>query len=191
MAAPPDRSGAGAGPEGPGAADAPTAPFAAPPQAQAASPAPSAPTESTGAGTREAAAPVTLDRFWAAVRRMPRYLRLAASLARDPHVPRRAKIYLAVGGAYTVSPLDLIPGIIPIAGQLDDLLVLLVALRHAIRACPPALAAAHLERVGLTATDIDADLATARDTARWLAAKGLRAGRRVARAAGRRLRRGG
>lgn len=143
--------------------------------AAATEPLPVSPPQGTGPDAEEA----VLSRFWAVVRRLPTYLRLAASLARDPRVPRRAKVYLAVGGVYMISPLDLIPGIIPIAGQLDDLAVFLLALRQATRACPPDVAATHLAQAGLTAGDIDTDLAAIRDTVRWLAVKGYRAGRRA------------
>src|SRR5688572_14746864 len=78
-----------------------------------------------------------MDRFWAAVRRLPRYIFLGTNLVRDDRVPARVKAMLAVGGVYAISPIDLVPGIIPVAGQLDDLVVVLVALRAAIRACPP------------------------------------------------------
>lgn len=126
-----------------------------------------------------------LNRFWVAVRRLPKYLKLAANLARDGDVPKSAKAALAVGGAYTISPVDLVPGIIPVAGQLDDLVVLLLALRLATRACPPAVAAAHLERVGLVQQNFDDDLAATKDTARWLAGKGLRASKSIATKSGR------
>lgn len=116
-----------------------------------------------------------LERFWVAVKRIPRYLKLLANLARDGHVPPTAKAALAVGGAYTISPIDLIPGIIPVAGQLDDLVVLLLALRTAIKSCPPEVAAEQLARAGLTAEDFDADLAAVKATAFWLAGKGIRA----------------
>ena len=128
-----------------------------------------------------------LERFWIAVKRLPKYVKLAASLARDGKVPKSAKAILAVGGAYTISPVDLVPGIIPVAGQLDDLLVLLLALRTATRACAPEVAAAHLERAGLTAGDFDGDLAAAKETAVWLAKKGLRGSGRIAARGGRRL----
>src|SRR5262245_48389218 len=81
-----------------------------------------------------------MERFWAAVRRLPRYVFLGTNLVRDDRVPLRVKAALAVGGAYVISPIDLVPGIIPVAGQLDDLVVLLIALRTAIRACPPGVA---------------------------------------------------
>src|SRR3954470_3547948 len=87
------------------------------------------------------------DRFWAAVRHMPAYLHLAANLARDSRVPKSAKVALAVGGVYAISPVDLVPGIIPVAGQLDDLVVVLFAIRTAVRACSPEMATLHLERV--------------------------------------------
>jgi uncharacterized membrane protein YkvA (DUF1232 family) len=125
--------------------------------------------------------------FWAVVRRLPRYLRLALALAKDGRVPPTAKAAVGIGGAYAVSPIDLVPGLIPVAGQLDDVMVLLVALRRALRTCPPALAAEHLERVGLSFADLDGDLAACRAALRWLAAQGLRFTRRVATAAGRRV----
>lgn len=126
-----------------------------------------------------------LDRFWAAVRRLPKYLKLAANMARDGDVPKSAKAALAVGGIYTVSPVDLVPGIIPVAGQLDDLLVLLFALRMATRACPPEVAAAHLTRAGLEQRHFDDDLAATKDTARWLAGKGIDASKSLAAKSGR------
>lgn len=123
---------------------------------------------------------LNLEPFWAALRRLPKYLRFAAGLARDPDVPRRAKTALLLGGVYTISPVDLVPGIIPVAGQLDDLLVLLFALRAAMRACSPELAAVHLERAGLTGSEFDADLDAAKATAKWLARKGYRSSRAFA-----------
>jgi uncharacterized membrane protein YkvA (DUF1232 family) len=126
-----------------------------------------------------------LDQFWVAVRRLPKYLRLAANLARDSNVPISAKATLAVGGIYTISPVDLVPGIIPVAGQLDDLIVLLFALRTATRACPPEIAAAHLEKAGLSREDFDTDLAAAKETALWLAGKGIKASRSLANRGGR------
>ena len=128
-----------------------------------------------------------LERFWSVLRRLPRYLTLAVNLVRDGRVPAGAKSAVLLGGAYAVSPVDLVPGIIPVAGQLDDVVVLLLTLRRAVRACPPALADEHLRRAGLTAADFDDDLAACRATARWLAAKGLRVGGRVATGVGRRL----
>ena len=128
-----------------------------------------------------------MERFWMAVRRLPRYVFLGSTLVRDDRVPARIKAMLVAGGAYAISPIDLVPGIIPVAGQLDDLVVVLMALRTAIRACPPEVSAEHLTRAGLTEADFDNDLRAVRDTAVWLARKGLRATGRLAVRGGRRL----
>lgn len=135
----------------------------------------------------DAAAAAETERLKGALRRLPKYLRLTWNLARDERVPRSAKTYLVIGGVYAVSPIDLIPGIIPVAGQLDDILVLLVALRQAINVCPAPVAAEHLERVRLLPADLDDDLDAAGATAKRLAAKGLRAGGRLAAKGARRL----
>lgn len=129
-----------------------------------------------------------MERFWAAVRRLPRYVFLGTNLIRDDRVPGRVKATIVVGGVYAVSPVDLVPGIIPVAGQLDDLVVILLSLRAAIRACPPGVAADHLARAGLTEADFDNDLRAVRDTTVWLAQKGIRATSRLAARGGRRLR---
>jgi hypothetical protein len=94
---------------------------------------------------------------------------------------------LIVGGAYLVSPLDLVPGIIPVAGQLDDLYVVLAAVRQALRMTPDAVGAEYLERYGLDIGTIDSDLATIRTLvrvgvvhgARWSMRQLDRAGRWV------------
>jgi uncharacterized membrane protein YkvA (DUF1232 family) len=100
--------------------------------------------------------------LWDLIKRLPTYVRLSAALARDSRVPGVAKATLALGGMYVVSPVDLIPGLIPVAGQLDDLYVVLTGLQQAVRMSPPAVVAEHLSAVGLTSTSIDDDLATLR-----------------------------
>jgi len=129
-----------------------------------------------------------LARFWETLRRLPRYLALGVNLARDDRLPNSVRATVLASGAYAVSPIDLVPGIIPVAGQLDDLVLLLLTLRRAVRVAPPPIAAKHLARAGLTPTDFETDLAACRATAAWLARRGLRLGARLAGAAGRRLR---
>jgi uncharacterized membrane protein YkvA (DUF1232 family) len=55
-----------------------------------------------------------------------------------PCVPRTRAIVLAALVAYLVSPIDLVPDFIPGLGQLDDALLVVLALRWALRACPRA-----------------------------------------------------
>ena len=63
-----------------------------------------------------------------AVLMMPNIVRLIGRLLRDPRVPRRAKITLGLAAAYVVSPIDLIPEVIPVVGWADDVLVLMFAI---------------------------------------------------------------
>jgi uncharacterized membrane protein YkvA (DUF1232 family) len=128
-------------------------------------------------------------RFGAVLLRVPRYIRLAYHLTRDGRLSPAQRALAATGAAYTISPLDPLPGFIPVIGQLDDLAVLLLTLRTVLRGCPPELAREHLERTGLSLAAIDADLAAVRATALWVAAQAGRAligaGRGLARLGGR------
>lgn len=115
-----------------------------------------------------------LAKLGGTVARLPRYLKLAHGLARDPAIPATRKTALVGGIGYAILPFDLIPGIIPIIGQLDDLAALLLGLRVALGGCPPDAAQVHLRRVGLSETAIDADLQTVREAAAWLLKGGVR-----------------
>ena len=57
-------------------------------------------------------------------------------LARDPRVPRRAKLVIGFAALWVISPIDLIPEFIPIIGPLDDVIVVALALRYAARLVP-------------------------------------------------------
>lgn len=129
-----------------------------------------------------------LPRFWDAIKRLPRYARVAAALIADPDVPKRSKVALGVGGLYLVSPIDLVPGIIPVAGQLDDLYVLLRALRQALHSAPAEVSARHLHRVDLTMADVEADIKVIEETTVWLVRRGVHAGGRAATKSWQRLR---
>jgi uncharacterized membrane protein YkvA (DUF1232 family) len=51
----------------------------------------------------------------------------------DPRTPLAAKILVVMGLVYGISPLDIIPDLIPLLGQIDDLGVLLVVLIFFLR----------------------------------------------------------
>lgn len=55
---------------------------------------------------------------------------LLKDLAVDPRVPREDKLVAGAAAAYLVSPVDLVPGVIPALGQLDDLAVGVLATRR-------------------------------------------------------------
>src|SRR4029077_12191418 len=59
---------------------------------------------------------------------------LVTRLARDPRVPRRRKLLLLGLVGYLALPFDLVPDFIPVAGQLDDAIIVALVLRHFIRA---------------------------------------------------------
>jgi len=66
----------------------------------------------------------------------PRLIRLLWRLMRDPRVPARSKAMLVFLGAYLVSPIDLIPDVIPGLGQLDDLFIVAFALDQLLNRVP-------------------------------------------------------
>ena len=70
---------------------------------------------------------------------IPDCIVLVARLLRDPRVPRRRKALLVGLAAYLALPFDLVPDFIPIAGQLDDVIVVALVLRHLVRSCGPAI----------------------------------------------------
>ena len=55
----------------------------------------------------------------------------------DERVPRRAKLALALLVPYLVMPIDLIPDVIPVLGQLDDALLVLAAVAYVVRVAGP------------------------------------------------------
>jgi uncharacterized membrane protein YkvA (DUF1232 family) len=135
--------------------------------------------------SRAAGDPFPTERFGALLRRFPGYARLAWRLGRDRRLSGARRVAVLGAAAYLASPIDLVPGIIPLAGQLDDAAVALLGLRYALRGLPLAARQAHLQAVGIAASDLDADLATVRMGAGWLARRGGRLALRGGRAAGR------
>jgi len=120
-----------------------------------------------------------LTRLAGVILRLPRYLKLAQALMREQSIAPRRKAALVAGFGYAILPFDLLPGIIPIIGQLDDLAALLLGLRHALKGCPDDLARAHVREAGLSQTALNADLASVRVAGIWLGIKGAKFGARV------------
>ena len=58
---------------------------------------------------------------------------LFARLLNDPDTPRRYKLLLLLLVGYLASPIDLVPDFIPVAGQLDDAIIVAAALRTVVR----------------------------------------------------------
>ena len=58
---------------------------------------------------------------------------LCGRLLRDPRVPRRKKALLVALAGYLALPFDLVPDFIPVAGQLDDVMIVSLVLRSFVR----------------------------------------------------------
>lgn len=115
---------------------------------------------------------------FALARQLPAYTKLLLSLYREPALSPGQKLRLTGGLLYAASPVDLLP--FPVIGQLDDLIVLIIAIRRALDSLPPDLAQYHLSRAGLTYTDLEDDLKVSKrllkqagKSAARLVAKGL------------------
>jgi uncharacterized membrane protein YkvA (DUF1232 family) len=68
---------------------------------------------------------------------LPACVTVARTLRRDPRVPRRVKVVAAVAALWVLSPIDLIPEFLPVIGPLDDVVVVVLALRYVARHVPP------------------------------------------------------
>jgi uncharacterized membrane protein YkvA (DUF1232 family) len=88
--------------------------------------------------------------------KLPTYARMVWGILRDPRTPLPLKGLLAAALAYVVMPIDLVPDMIPIIGQADDLTVLLLVLDLFIQNAP------RDERARNGTADLDRDLARLR-----------------------------
>jgi uncharacterized membrane protein YkvA (DUF1232 family) len=67
------------------------------------------------------------------VRFIPDCIVLFKRLLQDPRVPRRAKLAVVLLISYLAMPFDLVPDFIPIAGQLDDAILVAAAMAYVTR----------------------------------------------------------
>lgn len=95
--------------------------------------------------------------------KLPTYARMVWGLVRDPRTPIGLKGMLLAALAYVVMPVDLIPDVIPILGQADDLTVLLLVLDLFIQNSPADVRAEHSARARSGTADLDRDLARLRN----------------------------
>ena len=64
---------------------------------------------------------------------VPDALVLFRRLIRDARVPRSAKVSLVLLVGYLALPFDLVPDFIPVAGQLDDAILVAATIRYVVR----------------------------------------------------------
>ena len=98
------------------------------------------------------------------IEKLPEYSRLLFKLYKSPDIRRRHKLLLSAGIAYSVSPIELIPGIIPVAGQLDNLIIMLRCLRKVLKASDESIREKYLQEAGMTLEGIDEDINISVDT---------------------------
>lgn len=72
---------------------------------------------------------------------------LALRLVREPAVPPYLKVVPFAALAYVLSPLDFLPDILPIVGQLDDLGIVILGVKLFLRLCPADAVAFHREAI--------------------------------------------
>lgn len=74
---------------------------------------------------------------------IPDCIVLFRRLLGDERVPRPRKLLLAALVGYLAMPIDLVPDFIPVAGQLDDAIIVAVVLRAVLRSGGPELLREH------------------------------------------------
>jgi uncharacterized membrane protein YkvA (DUF1232 family) len=74
---------------------------------------------------------------------VPDCIVLVRRLAGDRRVPRASRFALWALLAYLAMPIDLVPDFIPVAGQLDDAILVAIVLRRLLRSAGPDLVRAH------------------------------------------------
>jgi uncharacterized membrane protein YkvA (DUF1232 family) len=74
---------------------------------------------------------------------VPDCIVLFGRLLKDPRVPRGRKLLLLALIGYLAMPFDLIPDFIPVAGQLDDAILVAIVLRTVLRGASPNLIRQH------------------------------------------------
>ena len=75
-------------------------------------------------------------RLWVIMRKE---LAMAWVMLRDPRTPTAAKLTLVLAVLYVLSPVDLVPDMIPVLGWLDDGVVAVLLLKLATQFLPPEL----------------------------------------------------
>jgi uncharacterized membrane protein YkvA (DUF1232 family) len=68
---------------------------------------------------------------------MRREIHVLSLVARNAGTPWQAKLITALALAYAFSPIQLLPSFLPVVGWLDDVVILVLGVRLALRLTPP------------------------------------------------------
>jgi uncharacterized membrane protein YkvA (DUF1232 family) len=91
------------------------------------------------------------------IAKLPKYTKLFYRLYRSKKLSKRHKLRLSMGFAYGLLPINLIPDIIPVAGQLDNLLMLLSSLEKTLKLIDKSDAENFLAEAGITIDGLTED----------------------------------
>jgi uncharacterized membrane protein YkvA (DUF1232 family) len=64
---------------------------------------------------------------------IPNGASLLKSLMNDPRLGISPKVVVAIAAGYLISPLDLVPDLLPVVGYMDDAIIIVLALRFVVR----------------------------------------------------------
>jgi len=81
------------------------------------------------------------------LRNLPNFVRLYWRLLQDRRISIWPKALLVVALAYVISPVDLIPDVVPFLGEVDDLVFVLAMCRLFVYLCPPDVVREHVRRI--------------------------------------------
>ncbi len=74
-------------------------------------------------------------------------MHLVAALMRDERIPRAVRLIPPLLVLYLAMPIDLVPDFIPVLGQLDDLLVAIVAIGLIVKFAPMDVIESHIAQL--------------------------------------------
>lgn len=74
---------------------------------------------------------------------LPNVVMLLGKLAMDKRIPSESKMAIVAGMAYFVSPIDLVPDFIPVLGQVEDLMVMLLVIDGVLNHLDPMIVREH------------------------------------------------
>jgi uncharacterized membrane protein YkvA (DUF1232 family) len=95
------------------------------------------------------------------------YGRLIVELAMDGRVPWSRKVILGLAAAYVVSPIDLVPDLIPFISRVDDVMVTIIALDLFLEGVPRELMIEKMYTLGIDGRELERDMETVRRLLPW------------------------
>lgn len=92
-----------------------------------------------------------LDRLKSWAKALKREILALWIASRNPRTPWYAKLAAGLVAAYALSPIDLIPDVIPVLGYLDDLIIVPLGIALAVRLIPPEMMADYRQQAAILA----------------------------------------